>query len=579
MRKFYILILIFNINLGFSQSLPIDFETSVTTSDFQDFDGGVGTVVSNPYLNANNTSNTVGQIIRNGGKVWAGSKIVLENNLDFSVKTKITMKVYSTAPIGTTVKFKLEGTSAPAEVDAFTTVSGEWETLEWVFLETSNELNQLVFMFDFGNLGDGSATSIFYFDDIEQVTGPPAPIPTTLPINFENNVVTSDFLNYSGATVSVIANPQKNGINTSNTVGKFIKDGGEFWAGSKVLLSNNIDLSTMWQFSMKVYSTAPIGTRIKLELEGPDGKINLDYLTTVSSSWETASWNFHGVTGNYNKINFLFDFGNVGNGSSNSTFLFDDVEQIIGNSIPDQVAITLPEDFENGVLDSDFRNFSGAFTTVVANPKVNANNPSATVGKFVRSGGAPWAQSKINLIDFLDFTNLSALSMKVYTEAPVGSLLKFKVESTEAAFANERNVNTTVSGDWATYTWDFSGDPPVYNVITLMLGYTTPNDASANATFYFDDITREKSTLSSTNELLINKIYAYPNPTKKEINLKIEDDFEVKKIEVFNILSTKLFQFNGYQNKINFSNFSRGVYILKITLKNGNIISKKILKR
>ena len=45
-----------------------------------------------------------------------------------------------------------------------------------------------------------------------------------------------------------------------------------------------------------------------------------------------------------------------------------------------------------------------------------------------------------------------------------------------------------------------------------MLGYTTPNDASANAPFYFDDITRKKSTLNSTDELLLNKIYAYPNP-------------------------------------------------------------------
>ena len=49
-----------------------------------------------------------------------------------------------------------------------------------------------------------------------------------------------------------------------------------------------------------------------------------------------------------------------------------------------------------------------------------------------------------------------------------------------------------------------------------MLGYTTPNDASANAPFYFDDITRKKSTLNSTDELLLNKIYAYPNPTKKK---------------------------------------------------------------
>lgn len=85
-----------------------------------------------------------------------------------------------------------------------------------------------------------------------------------------------------------------------------------------------------------------------------------------------------------------------------------------------------------------------------------------------------------------------------------------------------------------------------------MLGYTTPNNASANAPFYFDDITRKKSTLNSTDELLINKIYAYPNPTKKEINLKIEDDFEVKKIEVFNILSTKLFQLIDIKIKLTF---------------------------
>jgi hypothetical protein len=52
------------------------------------------------------------------------------------VNTKITMKVYTTAPIGTVVKFKLESSAGSLEVNALTTVSGPWETLEWIFAGT-----------------------------------------------------------------------------------------------------------------------------------------------------------------------------------------------------------------------------------------------------------------------------------------------------------------------------------------------------------------------------------------------------------------------------------------------------------
>ena len=63
------------------------------------------------------------------------------------------------------------------------------------------------------------------------------------------------------------------------------------------------------------------------------------------------------------------------------------------------------------------------------------------------------------------------ISMKIYTEAPVGTLLKFKLESNVAGFAKEQDAYTTVSGGWATYIWDLSnGDAPIYNVITLMVG-------------------------------------------------------------------------------------------------------------
>ena len=54
-----------------------------------------------------------------------------------------------------------------------TTTSGEWETIYWDFTGEPANFNFLVFMFDFGNVGDGSATSTFYFDNIKQTEADP----------------------------------------------------------------------------------------------------------------------------------------------------------------------------------------------------------------------------------------------------------------------------------------------------------------------------------------------------------------------------------------------------------------------
>lgn len=573
MKKIALLLSLFTFSFGFSQSLPIDFEGDVSTSDFVDFDGGTATVTTNPSMSGINNSNTVAQIIRDGGAIYAGSKIPLSSNLDFSVLTKISMKIYTTAPIGTTVKFKLEGTGAAVDVDAFTTVSGSWETLEWVFVGTSNDLNEIVFMFDYGNLGDGTTSSTFYFDDVEQIAGPTAPVLTTLPIDFESGVVSTDFLSYSGATVNVISNPQMGGVNNSNTVGQVVRDGGDFWAGSRVFLTNNIDLSTMWVISIKVYTTAPIGTRIKLELEGPSGNANLDYLTTVTGQWETASWNFDGKTGDYNKLNFSFDFGNVGDGTASSTFLFDDIQQVVGSAIPDPVATTLPINFEASVVTSDFINEDGGIATIIPNPQIDSNNPSATVGQFIRSGGAPWAKSKLALTDFIDnFSTVGSISMKVYTDAPIGTLLKFKIESNVAAFADERNTYTTVSGEWATYTWDFTNfDSPIYNVFALMLGYATPNDASVNATFLFDDI-EQAVTLSDGGDFLsgIDGVSGYPNPTKDIFKITSKNKI-LDRITLFDIRGNQVLELipNSLEASIDVSSFANGIYIAKISTPKG----------
>ncbi len=168
MKKFtfQILMLITSVGFSYAADFPINFETGTYT--FSDFDGGVATVINNPKSAGINTSAKVAQIVRNGGATWAGSKLVLNSKIDFSAAATFSMKVYSTRA-GVPVLFKLEGDGGAAtELSVKTTVANEWETMTWNFTgQPSNKFNTLVFMFDFGAVGNGSANSTFLFDDVK----------------------------------------------------------------------------------------------------------------------------------------------------------------------------------------------------------------------------------------------------------------------------------------------------------------------------------------------------------------------------------------------------------------------------
>ena len=179
MNKILTLILLFTVSISYSQSLPFDFETAITTSSFTDFSGGVATVMPNPQSSGINTSATVAQIVRNGGEVFAGSKIIMPNNFDFSTNNVMSMKVYTTAPVGTIVKMKFESSAGAAERDAPTTVSGAWETLTFDFtmeatgtaalnfgLQNGWTYNKASIFFNFGTDGATAREKIYYFDNI-----------------------------------------------------------------------------------------------------------------------------------------------------------------------------------------------------------------------------------------------------------------------------------------------------------------------------------------------------------------------------------------------------------------------------
>ncbi|MFY8004433.1 MAG: T9SS type A sorting domain-containing protein, partial [Chitinophagaceae bacterium] len=137
------------------------------------------------------------------------------------------------------------------------------------------------------------------------------------------------FTNFDGGTGLVVPNPAPGGENTSNKVGRIIRNGGASWAGSFLTVSQNINFSTLTTFAMRVY-VPRAGLPVLLKLEGSTAPTEVLATTTKANTWETLYWNFAGKPSNvYNKLVLMFDFGKTGDGSESSTFYFDDIRQIV----------------------------------------------------------------------------------------------------------------------------------------------------------------------------------------------------------------------------------------------------------
>jgi hypothetical protein len=151
-------------------SLPLTFESSSLTYTFNNFDGGVATVINNPQSGGSNTSTKVGRMVKNAGQIWGGSWIGLAAPIDFSTKKTFKVKVFSPR-VGAKLLLKVENQNDGGisfEKEVTTTVAGAWETLTFDYsaINTSRTYQKIVLIFDLGTVGDGSANFTFLFDDI-----------------------------------------------------------------------------------------------------------------------------------------------------------------------------------------------------------------------------------------------------------------------------------------------------------------------------------------------------------------------------------------------------------------------------
>ncbi len=338
-KFFSTLVFLMIFSMGFAQSFPLDFESTTTPYPFTNFDGGVATKIANPQISGINASANVIQLVKGSGAVWAGSKITMAAPIDLTTKRLFKIKVFS-PKAGIKLLLKFEGGGVVFQKEsAPISVANVWEELTFDLSgdAVNNLNNQIVFMFDYGKQGDGSANSTYLFDDLTLSVGPgPILDLPTLPLDFESTTLSYPFLDFGGGTTKILSNPFPDAVNSSPTVVQMIKKPGETYGGSVIQMAGPIDFSATNKIvKLKVWSPVA-GKKLLLKFEGSptdfdNGAFETDVIIPKANEWVELTFDYNSptlfppVNNNDTKIVFFFDFGVQGDGGPNSTYYFDDV--------------------------------------------------------------------------------------------------------------------------------------------------------------------------------------------------------------------------------------------------------------
>lgn len=480
--------------------IPVTFESSSINYAFGNFAGGVATVITNPQSTGINTTGKVARMVKNAGETYGGTTLRLGENINFSSNKVFRMKVYSPR-VGAKVLLKVENsanTNQNFEKEVLTTVANQWEDLVFDYrtINTANNYNTLVFIFDNGTMGNGSANFTWLFDDIRLSNQIPTGV-LSLPVTFDLagvNYAVTDFGNAS--TIDAVADP----AGGANKVAKTTKpNGAEVWAGTTIGSNFNAKIpftNSQTQMSIRVYSPAA-GIRVRLKVEDRTNNarsVETEAMTLAANTWETLIFDFANqslgtaalnLSHNYDMASVFFDFGKAGDGK---VFYWDDITFLNANVAPEY--LILPFDFQSTKINYAFGDFGGGVATIVNNPSASGINTTSKVTKMVKNAGEVYGGSSIVLVNPINFSVRKTFKMKVYSPR-IGTKYLLKVENSTNGGQNfEREVLSTTANAWEELTFDFSAIPAgFYDKMVWIMDLGTMGNGTANFTYYFDDIT------------------------------------------------------------------------------------------
>ncbi len=484
-----------------------DFETTAKLP-WKAYEGKWDGVVANPKTNKINSSANVGSYTKSDQHEYSFFVAELTKPLDLSVMSKIRISVYAGA--ATQFLIKLEGADGNAEFSQNIAMTNTWQeyTFDFSKLKDKKKLDKFILFFDQGNKAGGDT---YLFDNIIQEVGGDCEGVVKVPSLWDDFECQRNST-YGGSwdSLSVVANPDKNSLNNSTKVGKYIDPVDEEWAHLLFDFQNPIDLSKKNNIRMKIWSPKVGKHLFKLE-GGVSGPKEVWVDVTEANKWVTYTADFSGeAAGNHKKF-VLFLNASV-KATAGDVYYIDDVELI------EKPAASALENFDPQTMVWAGLNGSAAIHGTfakVANPAKGGTNNSDNVGEY-KKGSSAFSTLSAALPAGFSLAKNPQLNLDVW--CPTGAK-KVKMQLSSIVEGNkevERDVTKT--GEWITLSFDFSKNIAITDFTSVNLLFDG-GVAEAGKTFYFDNLQPGAVTV---------------DPCEGVVKIaQIVDDFECQRTKVF----------------------------------------------
>lgn len=285
--------------------------------------------VNNPHLTPQNGSLKVGEYRDPANDPWTALCLEFPDGIDLSLYNQLSLQVWG--PASVPMLFKLEGGSSPAkEIWDTLRTANAWYRFNVDFSSEIGKNHKRVCIFF--NAGQNNPETVYFLDNIRWAragyNGCVSDHEKAASSIETYKYFANGHLEAEGLTFSIVDNPQKGGINTSDKVGKFVKasDGAPF-AGMYADLEAPIDWKGVKTAKAKVLMDHIGNFAIKVEgSQTGASALELPVANTKINQWEELSYNFAVVPDNaeYKRLTLFFDLTIDATGQDVTSY-FDDI--------------------------------------------------------------------------------------------------------------------------------------------------------------------------------------------------------------------------------------------------------------
>ena len=598
MKKITLFIFLLAFSLGYSQSIPVTFDSDITVGANWKADSGLTSVAVVDLPSDAPDHGNAGQIVSSAtGAAWQNAQLSMTTNyIDLTTATGskiITVDVYATAAQSFLLKLEQSknGTTGNTE-KAFNHTGSGWETIA-VDFSTPNagqpvpddQYKLLVFFPCYSPaFANAPFVSTTYIDNVTGTVGDALGAPTTVNVDFETPGIGSDWtwsLAEVAPTMSIIANPVSGGINTSANVAKFTASTTDMnWA---LCYSNGIGEFTFdaTNSTVKIMVYKPTISNVAIKFEGLSPAIEKAVANTVTNQWEELTFDFTAQIGNtYDKIviipDFVVPYVDGTDRTTNNTLYFDNIQVpngVIAPPLPEPTApATAP--IHNATNNQVISIFSDAYSNV---PATNYN--------------PGWGQSTVATIETIEgnevlkYAGLNYQGTE-YTAQNVSGLTHLHVDywtanaTTLDFYLISPGNETAYSLPTGTKEQWLSVEIPLSSFVPpVVLSNVVQFKVVGNGTVWFDNLYFYNSVALGTKNFEIPGLSVYPNPAQDNWIVKTQS-IKMSSIQVFDILGKQVLSIAplATEAKIDASKLKSGLYFAKINTVNGTS-SLKLVKK